>query len=496
VSRLAPAAAGAILLAYLLLCVLAWVEPSWEPDWDGALYILTGRSLARGEGYTYLGRPFFVRPPGLAWGIAQVLPDGAFRALRLNRLIMAWAGLAVASAYFAVRGLGPRGTALAVALLTGTSFLFASRFNRVESEFPFMALLFLSFGLFDRISGPPRRAWLVAVASGLALAAALYVRTAALVAIPGILWLALRAPEPGARLRRALPALLALALLLPWLAWAREAAALAERPAEQLKLFDYTTAVFHVDAGDPASPLVPLSDWVLRVSSNGAALLHELAHSIFGAGGAASQLALLALCGLGVARSSRSRTSLLFWFSAGYAALLLVYFTHHPRLLLPLLPAAYLYALEGGAALAAALQSRLAGARALRPPLPAAALAAALLAVNLGQWPGRSAELETEWQSLFEVAGLVKRNLPPDAVLVADAAPIFAVLTDRRVYSFRHPRFGNALDRYEPDALILHFDHPSTEDAKAMVFGATKKRWVPSRRLTRKHIQGYEPREP
>jgi hypothetical protein len=334
------------------------------------------------------------------------------------------------------------------------------------------------------------------VASGLALAGALYVRTAALVAIPGILWLALRAPERAAGLRRALPAALALALLVPWLVWAREAASLAERPAEQLKLFDYATAVFHVDAGDPDSALVPLSDWVLRVRSNGAALLRELAHTVFGAGGALSQLVLLALCGLGALRAPRSRGSLLFWFSAGYAALLLVYFTNHPRLLLPLLPAVYRYALEGGAGLASALRERLPRARALPPPLPAAALAAALLAVNLAQWPGRSAELEEEWKSVFEVAELVKRHLPPDAVLVADAAPIFAVLTDRRVYSFRHPRFGNALDRYEPDALILHFDHPSTEDAKAMVFGATKKRWLPSRRLTRKHIQGYEPHEP
>jgi len=497
VSRLAPAAIGAILLAYLLSCVLAWVEPSWDPDWDSALYILTARSLARGEGYTYLDRPFFVRPPGLSWLIAAALPDGAFDPLRLNRLVMAWAGLAVAAVYFAVRALAPRGTSLAVALLTGTSFLFASRFNRVESEFPFLALLFLAAGLFQRISGSPRRAWLAALASGLALAAALYVRTAALVALPGILFLALRGPRAGAaaRLCRALPALLALALLLPWLAWAREAVAVAERPAEQLKLFDYPTAVFRVDAGDPDSPLVPLSDWAARVGSNGRALLSGLAHTCLGAGGVASQAALLALVALGLARASRLRSSLLAWFAGGYAALLLVYFTSHPRLILPLVPPVYLALLEGGSALAAGLRARLAGRDPLPPDLASALLAAALLGVNAWQWPGRSPELEGEWRVVFEAAELVKRHLPPDAVLVADAAPIFAVLTDRRVYTFRHPRFGNVLDRYEPDALILHFDHPSTESAREMVFGATRKRWVPSRRLTRGHIQGYEPRD-
>jgi hypothetical protein len=410
---------------------------------------------------------------------------------------MASAGLAIAATYFAARALAPRALALAAALLTGTSLLFASRFNRVESEFPFVALLLLSLGLFDRIAGPPRRAWLASLASGLALAAALYVRTAALVAVPGMLWLALRAaPEPAARLRRALPAALALALLVPWLAWAREAAALAERPAEQLKLFDYPTAVFRVDAGDPDSDLVPLSEWPRRARANGAALLRDLAGTAFGSGGSAGQLALLALCGLGLARSPRARASLLLWFSAGYAALLLLYFTSHPRLALPLLPAVYLALLEGAAALARSLASRAGWRAPAADPLAAGALAAALLAVNLAQWPRRSPELAAEWQSLFAVAELVKRNLPPDAVLVADAAPIFAVLTDRRVYSFRHPRFGNALDRYEPDALILHFDHPSTEDAKAMVFGATKKRWVASRRLSHKHIQGYEPRDP
>jgi hypothetical protein len=75
------------LLLYAAACLFVWTDDSWRQHWDSGLYVLTARSLAAGEGYTYLDEPFFLRPPGLSWLIAAVQGDGAFDPARLNRMM-------------------------------------------------------------------------------------------------------------------------------------------------------------------------------------------------------------------------------------------------------------------------------------------------------------------------------------------------------------------------------------------------------------------------
>ena len=62
-SGLLPLAA---LVAVLLVSLVWFVHPYYEPVNDGSLYILTARSILEGEGYTYHGVPFIIRPPGFA----------------------------------------------------------------------------------------------------------------------------------------------------------------------------------------------------------------------------------------------------------------------------------------------------------------------------------------------------------------------------------------------------------------------------------------------
>ena len=38
------------LSVYAGCCLLWWSNPWWWPEWDSALYILTARSMAAGEG--------------------------------------------------------------------------------------------------------------------------------------------------------------------------------------------------------------------------------------------------------------------------------------------------------------------------------------------------------------------------------------------------------------------------------------------------------------
>ena len=66
-SRVLATIPALALVVYGLLALFAWHDEEWRPDWDCATYVLTGKALAEGEGYTYLGRPFFLRPPGIAW---------------------------------------------------------------------------------------------------------------------------------------------------------------------------------------------------------------------------------------------------------------------------------------------------------------------------------------------------------------------------------------------------------------------------------------------
>ena len=132
-----------VLLGYAVCCLFFWVEEEWWPAWDSTIYILAGRSLAEGEGYTYLGRPFFLRPPGLSWLISFFLKNGSFDFYALNWLIMFFAAATIMTIYFALKFNHGRWVALSVALLAGTSPLFVGEFNWVLSEFPFMALFFL-----------------------------------------------------------------------------------------------------------------------------------------------------------------------------------------------------------------------------------------------------------------------------------------------------------------------------------------------------------------
>src|SRR5262245_12327656 len=73
-SRARARTAAWIGLALALALSLTWsVHPWYDPTNDGSMYIATARSLAAGEGYSYLGEPFRIRPPGFPVLIAPLL---------------------------------------------------------------------------------------------------------------------------------------------------------------------------------------------------------------------------------------------------------------------------------------------------------------------------------------------------------------------------------------------------------------------------------------
>ena len=74
----------AVFAACLFASLFYFVHPWYDLTVDGSIFIVTARSLAAGEGYTYLGEPFVVRPPGFPLLIAPFVAHGGTNFFALN----------------------------------------------------------------------------------------------------------------------------------------------------------------------------------------------------------------------------------------------------------------------------------------------------------------------------------------------------------------------------------------------------------------------------
>lgn len=468
-ARFVPLAALAV---YAGGCLFLWAEAAWRPEWDGALYLMVGRSLALGEGYRYLGEAFILRPPGLPWLVSLLFPDGSFDPALMNRVLMGFAATAVGAIWFSVRVQYGVWIALAVALLAGTNPIFVRMFNFVLSEFPFLTFLFLSFGCLQYADRRGPRWVLWALAGAIFLSAGFYVRAVTLLALPGVLLVGLQHDRGWQHWRGLLPLLAIAVLLLPWTIYAWNATLVAELPEDQLLAFDYSSITFRVDPGDPSSAWLSGAQWLERIANNGASLRRELTLATLFQTGAWAQAALGTLCLGGLAVALRRRASIHEWFAIAYAALVITYFSYSFRLIVPLLPFVYLYLLTAAAGLGAILARRVPGLR-LRVALPGG-LFALLLTLNLiplranldpSLWGPPGVRLVESWIDIDRVAAWVEANTEANARLLVARAPMIAVLTGRTVYSYRFldrlPPDPSPFERYRPDYVI--FDNPTPD---------------------------------
>jgi 4-amino-4-deoxy-L-arabinose transferase-like glycosyltransferase len=325
-----------VLALYTVLAVFVWYDPGLRHQWDAALYILTAKSLLAGEGYTYLGQPFFLRPPGNAWLIAQFLgPGGGFDPSLLNRVMMVFAATSVVALFVLLRQQQRAWLALGAACLTGTCPGVVTWFNYVLADFPFLTLAFAGMALMQVAGRRERGWWIWSVAGALALAASFYLRSLAVLLLPVLPLVGWSRDKGLGHWRGLLPAALMLALVLPWMAHAREAASQAERPAEQLLLFDYGTGVFHVHPGDPNSPRVPVPELFRRAALNAGKIGASVEKHFLGTRNSSLAWVLAALIAVGVARQLRRGPTLSDWFGLTYLGTMLGFFTFEERLILP-----------------------------------------------------------------------------------------------------------------------------------------------------------------
>jgi hypothetical protein len=102
--RLLTALLLGALGVFAVLALTVFVGDRWRHIVDSAIYMLCAKSLAAGEGYAYLGLPFFVRPPGMSWLLVPFL-DEPYDFPKLNLLVQVTAVLAFGGVLLAMRRL-------------------------------------------------------------------------------------------------------------------------------------------------------------------------------------------------------------------------------------------------------------------------------------------------------------------------------------------------------------------------------------------------------
>jgi 4-amino-4-deoxy-L-arabinose transferase-like glycosyltransferase len=450
---------GIVLVIYALVVLIACVEVQWRPEWDSAIYLLTARSLARGTGYTYLGQPFILRPPGFSYALSFLSQeDGRFDFAELNFLMMVTVVVSVILVYLTLRRTEGSSRALAAVLLMGTSPLFVARFNWIQSDVPFLALLFASIFLFDLAARSSRWCVPACLVASLFLTAAIYFRSAGMILLPGAVLLVFLRQRSGYRLVALAPALIVPILVAPWLLHSRSAAMTAQRPSEQLLLFDYTTATFRVDPGDPDSDTISTSQLLQRIRTNGGHLVADLAAYVLGVRSGWAHMLVVALLAVGLVAGLVRSPTLLEWHALTYAVLLLTYFSYDARLVLPLLPPVYAYLVGGldqihrhlplgsDERIAAKLRTGIAGVAFVGLILLNITALPEVLDPRLN--PLRVGTVGDSWNDYQSSADWLRENTREDAVIMTEMAPITSLLSDRRVYTNRFPREPEIIRRY------------------------------------------------
>ena len=456
--RWARTAAWASVALVLALSLPASVHPWYDPTNDGSMYIATARALAAGEGYSYLGEPFRIRPPGFACLIAPVLALRGTDFYALNLTIGLWGALGVLAFHFLLRERLGLLLSVLVPLVLWFNPGYQRLCNQVMSDVPGWTLLVGCLWLAARFArhGSAGRAALLGVAIGLAT----YVRAGNLLLVPALLAAELL-PASGARLAwsqrlRWAGALVvgALLVLLPWSL--RNRAVAPPPPADQTLLYDYSTGMWHADMGDPRSPRLPLRGLLARFDQQFGKSVHTLGTCLgedparpWTPYVAATLIAALVLA------AWRRRASEEF-LALGTLLVVAFYFGYAGRLLLPV----FALALAALVELVRDGVARLAGARA---GLALAALVClAWLAVD---WRPRAhwAEIEELHGAYTALAREVRARLPADARLAAYRGWHHAVYLERPVYSLEQaceragsPAAGEeVIDRYGLDTVLL-----------------------------------------
>ncbi|MEW6272922.1 MAG: glycosyltransferase family 39 protein, partial [Thermodesulfobacteriota bacterium] len=264
-----------VVLAALLLASLPWtVRDFWDARPDAARYLLAARSLAAGDGYTVMGEPFRLRPPGFSALLAPLVAWRGFDFALLNAFVSVVGVVAVVLLYALLLPRVGAVVAFATALVVWLNPQLQALVNQVLSDVPGLALALAALLVLRRANA--RRSWQSEVALGIALAAAAYVRSANLLLVPALLLdrtlgrPSRRAPEEMlarfAALRLVLPLAVLGVLYLPWIAQPSYSS-----QYDSPDLHSYATAFLRTDPNDPGAAPLGAAQWLARLGRNAVA---------------------------------------------------------------------------------------------------------------------------------------------------------------------------------------------------------------------------------
>jgi hypothetical protein len=328
---------------YVAAGIVLWfalsVSPTWLPTPDSALYLMLGRSLAAGQGYTLDNQPHAYVPPGFPLLLATFERAGLGSMWCLN-LIMGVIGLlSVWVSYKLVAELASRPVAVLVACLLGCNSLLHAMSALQLSDMPFTLLVLT--GLYCFLRGLRGQRWALEWGT-LAILASCWVRVAGVaLAVACAVGLLLQ-PRSTSGLRVV-----------------ANAAALVAGVVATLGLFygQYQHSLSAEHSLPPASYMAavqaltstPVGSLLVRALKNAWESAAEMPRFLFGLGGhPLGVLAVVMIPGLvGVWRRLVRREFLILLAVAGYAAGIVLNLPAGDRYLLPIAPLLLLYYLEG-----------------------------------------------------------------------------------------------------------------------------------------------------
>jgi hypothetical protein len=434
-----------IALAFVMLASLPWlVHPYYEANVetnDASMYILCAESLLSGHGYSYVGEPFAIRPPGMS---VLLMPILHWRGLDFGAMHFLVNLLGAASILALVWWMAPKigsFVAAALGLFVWLNPGFRHFANEVMSDVPGLGLTFALFCVERWTDRKP--SWKRDLVLGAAIGMSSYMRTILVLVLPAVLiartWRKLavaRASQPAA-IRRETWRELALERLLPLVAgtllvfvpWTLRASAVAPKDAvDQNFIHSYGVAMTHVDGGDPSSPARPLSDVTNRLPDRAKKVLSLLGSRMDTNDGGPLVLVLggviVLACVLLLVREKRSAE--IYFFISTFV--LLVYFGYRDRLGLPLFA-------MGWAALAEVAVSPMFGVPSVRARRAIVAVLLTVLAIAGFRYQEGWDELAAEHRANIEQAQAWNEKLPADARLATAIGWHHSVYLGRTVHS-------------------------------------------------------------
>jgi len=462
-----------LLVLGALLSLVWWSQDVFDPENDACMYIQVARNLLAGEGFTLLGEPFGVRPPGFSVLIAPLMAIWGTHVPALNLFVNLFGVACIALLFAHTRARLGSPIALALSVLLWINPGFRSLCNQIMSDVPGMGLA-LGCLLLERSWRPsgPRRAMLLGIAIGLAG----LVRTLNLLLVPSILAATYlrRGDTRDSRVRGLLMILGTLLVSAPWSV--RNARTDFTTPAEQTFVHSYGAGMFHQDARDPNSPSVPWDEIVARAPAQLSGTVRALG-SRFGAGELSTSAAWLgSLSLLCIALVALRRKEPAEFLCLGLLVIVALYFAFDDRLVLPI----FVLGLPAVAEVSRSLLSRIWPGRAWTTWVMVAGLAG--LGLFDLTWMPDLRNLEAHARSMERLAGHVEEQIPAGVPIGMRVGGELAVYSEERtIYSMHfvtRPGSWRFMDPFLEERGIDHcvFFEPVRDEASLSPSGRRKKR--------------------